>query len=362
MTALPPIEAKALLSAVTEANRGMSRQTRLPSGQFARLEVKNDGLTVSRFDGHMSASVPVRAGWVRSWRKTPGPGWLPARQLAGLLAECSGEVTVTFAGVVVEFADSDGFSFQLVGCASPDSTVGWAVARPSPVPVRMPEGSLSAARRVAFATSDDPSRPILECVHFDGPDVVATDSYRMAWHASDQDHPIQGMVPAKILPLIEPGDEWWSDEDAIVWGHEGTLRRTAPVGGECPNWRVLWPERQKPALLLSEPLLSACRATIALHSYAEPVVLAFTAGQDVTAKADAAGVRLGSAQRKVGCTGYDGPDIPLAFNPHYLAEIVRHTTQPDGMTPITPGSDPLKPVVFGVGPFRVLLMPVRAAA
>ncbi|MCP3857994.1 MAG: hypothetical protein GY698_25295, partial [Actinomycetia bacterium] len=223
MTMLPPINAKDLATAATETNRGMGRATPKPSGQLARVSVTAMGLSLSRTNGTLFCRADVTAGWVRSWRKTPEPVSVPARQLEQLLRLLEGEVTVeVVGGSAVRFSDDNGSTFELTAVEStPDYVVAQSVAEP----VVMPGWSLDAARAVAFAASDDPFRPILESINFVGPQAWATDSYRAAWHTSEADHPIQGMIPASIVGMIEPDDFVWRSAVWFEWGHTGLHRR-----------------------------------------------------------------------------------------------------------------------------------------
>ncbi|MCP3934941.1 MAG: hypothetical protein GY708_06170 [Actinomycetia bacterium] len=252
----------------------------------------------------------------------------------------------------MRFSDDNGSTFELTAVESPpDYVVAQSVAEP----VVMPGWSLDAVRAVAFAASDDPYRPILEAINFDGPQAQATDSYRAAWHTSDDIHPIQGMIPASIVGMIEPADFVWQSPDWFEWGHTGLHRRIRAVGGEFPDLAVLVQQDTNSAQLPLGPILTACKAARAIGGYA-PIELKFKRDADVEARCRTQGA---STSRVIPCHGYDGPTIVLGFNPDYLGEVATATVAADGHVAVSAMDSPLLPVMFGDGPLKTMLMPVR---
>ncbi|MCP3937945.1 MAG: hypothetical protein GY708_21560 [Actinomycetia bacterium] len=353
MTMLPPIDAKVLATAATETNRGMGRTTPTAAHQLTRVAVTTTGVVLSRSNGSLFCHSEATADWVRSWRKTPDPVAVPARQLEQLLHLLDGKVTVEiFGGSWVRFSDDNGSSFELVSVEVPPE---YAVYRSVAAPVVMPGWSLDAARSVAFAASEDWGRPILRSVNFDGSQVQATDSYRLARHTSETDHPIQGMVPAAILGLIEPDDSVWQSSDWFEWGHTGLHRRVRTGNGDFPAVGALFPDATNRVRLPLGPLLAACKAASAIGGYT-PLELTFKMDADAKARCRRSGA---TTSRHVPCYGYDGPTMTLGFNPDYLAESAGAVVEPDGHVAVSFSDMPLRPVVFGTGPLESLVMPVR---
>ncbi|MCP4102468.1 MAG: hypothetical protein GY750_13755 [Lentisphaerae bacterium] len=255
-------------------------------------------------------------------------------------------------GSGVRFSDDNGSTFELTAVESP---LAYVVAQSVADPVVMPGWSLDAVRAVAFAASDDPSRPILESINFVGPQAQATDSYRAAWHTSDDIHPIQGMIPASIVGMIEPADFVWQSADWFEWGHTGLHRRIRAVGDKFPDLGRIVPHDTNGAQLPLGPLLTACKAASAI-GWNAPIELKFKRGVDIKARCRMAGA---STSRVIPCHGYDGPTIVLGFNPDYLADVAAATVAADGHVAVSATDNPLRPVMFGDGPLETMLMPVR---
>lgn len=226
--------------------------------------------------------------------------------------------------------------------------------------------------QVGRAASKDEARPILTGVLLEisreGITMAATDSYRLAVRelTATASGEAKAVVPERALG--EAGRAASSDEkgqveltvdESQVSFAVGSLRLTSRlIEGEFPNFRQLLPEGYENRLTMPrQQLMDAVKRVGLLARDNSPVRLEF----------NQLGVRLASQSPDVGKAveaveaRYEGEELTVAFNPHYLADGLAAATGENVRLEVRDG---LKPgVVRGDNDeYTYLVMPVRIPA
>lgn len=357
----------ALSEALQTVQRSVSSRPGIPALTGALLEATDDGnLTLKTTDLEVSAevSIPVQV-------QAAGRALAPARLL--------GDIVKNLSSGQVEF-ESDERSQAQVRSNSYEGTLRLLPAEDFPA-LQEPGGTtiqLEAARfaeavgQVVRAASKDEARPILTGVLLEvsreGLTMAATDSYRLAVRemTATASQEAKAVVPERAL--AEAGRAASADDAETVEVHVdesqvsftiGTMRMTSRlIEGEFPNYRQLLPEGYENRLTMPrQKLIEAVQRVGLLAKDNAPVRMEF----------NALGVRLtsqsqdGQSVEAIDDGVYEGEDLTVAFNPHYLAEGLKAATGDSVRLEIRDG---LKPgVVKGESDeFLYLVMPVRLPA
>ena len=202
------------------------------------------------------------------------------------------------------------------------------------------EFSEALARALICAGRDD-VRPILNAIMFDFEEgaVIGTDSYRLAQvDLPTLDHSDgvteQLMVPFAAARAIAKDTGRRGDPVMLsVYGDnaEGLIVEQGPVcivapaqSGQYPNWRTLLEVKTSTSLQVEvKELTAAIKAASAIATTApserEPAVLEL--GQSTRVRLTALdGSRL---EERLPSAEYSGTDLAIAFNPGYLADMLR---------------------------------------
>jgi DNA polymerase III subunit beta len=355
-----------LAEALQTVQRGVSTRPGIPALTGVLMAVGEDGLTLTTTDLEVTTQVQVPVD-----ASEAGVALVPARLVADMVKSLPPDT--------VEMA-TDGAQAR-VTCRSFEGTLRLLPAEDFPA-LREPEGTrvtvgagpfAEAAGQVSRAASRDEARPVLTGIlveaNREGLIMAATDSYRLAVRelsATGQGE-ATALVPERALSeagRAAAGEE--KGEVEIILGEAqaafraGSLRLTSRlIEEQFPNYRQLLPEPGDNLLAAGrQELLEAVRRVGLLARESSPVRL----------ELNALGVRLTSSSPDLGDAveaveaGYQGEDLTVAFNPHYLGDGLAGVTADRVQVEFRDG---LKPAVIrgeGTEAFTYLVMPVRLPA
>ncbi len=356
----------ALSEALQTVQRGVSSRPGIPALTGVLLEAAEEGrLTLTTTDLEVSARLSTEVQVSEA-----GAALVPARLLADTVKSLS--------DAPVEF-ETDSSQAHL-RCAAYEGTLRLLPAEdfpglqePSGTSITADAGAFAeAVNQVGRAASRDEARPVLTGVLIEvsreGVVMVATDSYRLAVRdlVATADGEGRAIVPERAL--TEAGRAAAADEKATmqvfldesqVAFRIGELTLTSRlIEGEFPNYRQLLPEQHESRLSVSrQQLLDAVKRVGLLARDTTPVRLELNA---LGVKLSSSSPDLGQAIETVEAR-YEGDDLTVAFNPHYLADGLNVC---HGESVRLDVRDGLKPgVVRGDGDdFTYLVMPVRLPA
>jgi DNA polymerase-3 subunit beta len=171
------------------------------------------------------------------------------------------------------------------------------------------------------------------------------------------------LVPAKTMTLLERN---LTDDGELIrvalrpneaiFKTERSMIYTRLVEGRYPPYKEIIPKKTTMKVSLPVPVfLSKVRqAAIMTDDESKRVDLSFEPGK-LTMKAR--GVDTGSSEVEMLLEGFTGPQVKIAFDPHYLTEFLRAIDgEPTVMLEMT---DETKPALFRVGEdYLYLVMPL----
>ncbi len=370
------VERDVLADAVTWAARGLPNRPPVPVLAGVLIEADEAGtLTLSAFDYETSARITVPADVEES-----GTVLVLGRLLADICRNLpTRPIDVATDGNKVHLTCGS-IQFSLLRMPSDEY--------PSlPVPPE-PSGSVAgdvftqAVGQVAIAADRSDTLPILTGVRIeiDGSQMtlLATDRYRLAireleWNPRDPGAEAVLLVPARTLAEtakalgasaavdIALGDA--AGGDGLV-GFEAGQRRTTSrlLDGEYPRVSSIFPSSvDTEAVVQTSSLVEAVKRVALVADRNTPVRLRFTDGLiaiDAGAGDDA------QAFEEVECT-LTGPELEIAFNPHYLLDGLHATGREFSRLSFTQPSRPA--VLSGQSEaegaadlsYRYVLMPIR---
>jgi DNA polymerase-3 subunit beta len=356
----------ALSEALQTVQRGVSSRPGIPALTGVLLDAAEGGtLTLTTTDLEVSARLVIEVTVAE-----PGTVLVPARLLADTvksLSDAPVEIETDQAQAQIRSAAFEG-SLRLLPAEDFPT-----LQEPTGTIVTCEAAAFAeAVGQVARAASRDEARPVLTGVLLEvsreGVTLVATDSYRLAVRdlVATSGGEAKAIVPERAIS--EAGRAAATDEkgsvemlldDAQVSFKAGDLVLTSRlIEGEFPNYRQLLPDTYESRLEVSrQQLMEAVKRVGLLARDTTPVRMEF----------NALGVKLSSSSPDVGQAveaveaRYEGEELTVAFNPHYLADGLAAAT---GETVKVEVRDGLKPgIVRGDDDaFTYLVMPVRLPA
>ncbi len=370
------VERDVLADAVTWAARGLPNRPPVPVLAGVLLEADDAGtLTLSAFDYETSARITVPADVSEG-----GTVLVLGRLLADICRNLPDRP--------IEVA-TEGTKVQLTCGSSQFSLLRMPHEEYPTLPVSPePSGSVAgdiftqAVAQVAVAADRSDTLPILTGVRveIDGSrmTLLATDRYRLAireleWAPRDADAEAVLLIPARTLADtakalgasasidIALGDA--AGGDGLV-GFEAGARRTTSrlLDGEYPRVTSIFPTSvETEAVTQTSSLVEAVKRVALVADRNTPVRLRFTQGQlaiDAGAGDDA------QAFEEIECT-LTGPDLEIAFNPHYLLDGLHATGTEFTRLAFTQSSRPAvlsgqsEAEAVGDPAYRYVLMPIR---
>ena len=325
------VERDVLAEAVTWVARGLPARPPVPVLAGILLKAEDDGsLTLSAFDYEVSARVTVAADVAES-----GTVLVLGRLLADIsrnLPDRPIDVATEGSKVQVTCGAS---RFSLLMMPADD----YPTLPTSPEPSGTVDGHLftQAVAQVSVAADRGDTLPILTGVrvevHGDTMTLLATDRYRLAmrelhWNptSTDADHVV--LIPARTLSetarslgasgTIDVALGVTAGGEGLV-GFEAGRRRTTTrlLDGEYPKVSSIFPTTsESDAVVRTAELVEAVKRVALVAERNTPVRLRFSDGQVAI---EAGTGDDAQASEAVECT-LSGPEIEIAFNPHYLLD------------------------------------------
>lgn len=370
------VERDVLAEAVTWAARGLPNRPPVPVLAGVLLQADEEGtLTLSAFDYETSARITVPADVAQGGT---------VLVLGRLLADISRNLPARPIEV-----STDGNKVQLTCGSSRFSLLRMPAEEYPSLPVSPePSGSVAgdvftqAVAQVSIAADRSDTLPILTGVRveIDGSTMtlLATDRYRLAmreleWNPRDTAAAAVLLIPARTLAEtakalgaaasveIAMGDA--AGGDGLV-GFEAGQRRTTSrlLDGEYPKVASIFPASvDTEAVVETAALIEAVKRVALVAERNTPVRLRFTEGQVAI---DAGTGDDAQASEAVECA-LTGPEIEIAFNPHYLLDGLNVVGTAYSRLAFTQSSRPA--VLSGQADaegapdttYRYVLMPVR---
>lgn len=228
-----------------------------------------------------------------------------------------------------------------------------------------PDELAMLARLVPFA-SEDPQRPGLQGVVFDGTEAYATTSFHLG--RATFDTPLPNMnIPARLLRAVLAAVE--GDDLGVRLSFDG---RRAVVSTETTTWAtaVITAKAPQVAQLLDMYATPSTLATCDREELRKAIALTRTLPADpdlVRFSLDPDGLKVWRRERDVGevanvveaeLTGT--PVETFSFNPRFMADVLAGVTT-DSITLGFFDGEGLKPMRVSDGDWTALLMPVRVS-
>lgn len=372
------VERDVLAEAVTWAARGLPNRPPVPVLAGVLVEADPEGsLTLSAFDYETSARITV-------------PADVAEGGTVLVLGKLLADICRNLPARPIEVA-TDGNKVQLTCGSSRFSLLQMPSEEYPSLPVSPePSGTIpgdvftQAVAQVSIAADRSDTLPILTGVRVEiegsRMTLLATDRYRLAmreleWNPADTAASAVLLVPARTLSEtakalgaaasvdLALGDA--AGGDGLV-GFEAGRRRTTSrlLDGEYPKVASIFPSSvDTEAVIETAALVEAVKRVALVAERNTPVRLRFTDGQ---VSIDAGAGEDAQASEAVECL-LTGPDIEIAFNPHYLLDGLHAVGTSHARLSFTQSSRPA--VLSGQAEadgeadtsYRYVLMPVRFA-
>ncbi len=373
------VEREVLADAVSWVARGLPARPPVPVLSGVLVEADRAGtITLSAFDYEVSAKVTVTADVDEA-----GTALVPGKLLADISRNLpSKPVDVATEGAKVQ-----------VSCGTSRFTLSMMNADDYPTLPAAPQASgtipgdvfTQAVQQVAVAADRGDTLPILTGVRMsiegDKVTLLATDRYRLAmreltWTPAAADAAYLALVPARTLAdtakalgasgSVELALGGNAGGDGLI-GFEAGQRRTTTrlLDGEYPKVTSIFPTSvDTVGVVATGELVEAVKRVAWVADRNTPVRLSFTEGQVAI---EAGTGDDAQASEAVECT-LTGPDIEIAFNPHFLLDGLGVVGTPYSRLSFTQPSRPA--VLTGQAEadgepdlaYRYVLMPVRFAS
>ncbi len=372
------VERDVLSEAVTWVARGLPTRPPVPVLSGVLLEADGQGsLTLSAFDYEVSARITVPADVTQG-----GTGLVLGRLLADICRNLPAQpvdVAIEGSKIAVVCGTSRFSLLQMPSEEYPSLPVA-----PTPSGTIAGDVFSQAVAQVSVAADRSDTLPILTAVRLevdgDTMTLLATDRYRLAmreltWQPTGESDNAVLLIPARTLAdtaksLGAAGTVELAIGDAAggsgLVGFEAGQRRTTTrlLDGEYPKVSSIFPSSvDTQAVLETGALIEAVRRVSLVAERNTPVRLRFADNQVVI---DAGTGDDAQASEAVECV-MEGPEIDIAFNPHYLLDGLGVVGTPYSRLQFTQSSRPA--VLSGqfeqdgesVPEYRYVLMPVRFA-
>ena len=374
------VERDTLADAVTWVARGLPARPPVPvlAGVLLTADADAGTITLSAFDYEVSAKISVPADIEEG-----GTVLVLGRLLADISRNLPNKpIDVELAGNKVE-----------VSCGSSRfSLLQMPVADYPSLPVA-PESSgtidghafTQAVSQVSVAADRGDTLPILTGVRLeiDGEKMtlLATDRYRLAmreltWRPSSPDTSYVGLIPARTLnetarslgaaASVDLALGTTDGTDGLIGFEAGSRRTTSRLlDGEYPKVTSIFPtSTDTEAVVATAALVEAVKRVSLVAERNTPVRLRFAEGQ-VTIEA---GTGEDAQASEAVAAEITGPEIEIAFNPHFLLDGLGAVGTPFSRLSFTQASRPA--VLSGQAEedgeadtsYRYVLMPVRFAS
>lgn len=297
-----------------------------------RLDADGDGLRLTATDLDVTVSTRVRADV-----DTPGTAIVHAKRLADLvklLPHHSVRLTMGEGGLVVEAGRSRTVLESMLAVEWPTPPT---LAATTAATVHA-DVLADLARRVTFAVSGESSRPILNGVLWEirrhALTMVATDGYRLATATTALSEPAEGdadlIVPPRALDaLTRLASEGavsltWTDNHISAETDGGSVQARL-IEGPYPDWRHVVPTSAEGWLTVDRDALIQATRRALVTTPEENGRITYTVSADgVELQARHEGQHTETVEGD-----YTGEPIRIAFNGHYIVEVLSRITTED---------------------------------
>jgi DNA polymerase-3 subunit beta len=346
------------------------------------LDASGPELVVSAFDYEVAAQATVGAA-ISDEGRALVPGKLLS-DITRLLPAAPADVVTDGTRMTLTCGSSQ-FTMQLLNIDDYPSLP------PMPPVTGYIEGAAfgAAVAQVAIAAGKDDTLPVLTGVRIeiegDTLTLAATDRYRLAvrtlkWRPAAADVSATALVPARTLLDTAKSLSGAGVEVAVslgagasgetLAGFAGSDRATTTrlVEGQFPPFRKLLPDSSPlTAEIEIAPLKDAVKRVALVASRTAPVQLSFSPDHLVLE----AGTGGEAQAQETLSVVYDGPDLSVAFNPHYLVDALGAVESDRASIGFASADDAAvaaaKPAILtgkvpddgSVPDYRYLLMPIR---
>lgn len=402
----------ALLDALNMVSSVVPTRTPMPALSCVKLVASKGAagagggeLTLSGTDNETSLQLSVTHVDVQQ----PGSGAIPAEKLRQIVQAEEDEPTLTLEieGDQCHIRGANAHFRVFCFPASdfpPLPDFGAAISGPGPDAAKtvfsQPAGQLAdLITRTVFATARETSRYAINGVLLkrDGRklEMVATDGRRLALAratipgAQAKGDTVSCIIPTKALntalKLVRDGEEsvrlaigesrvffafGGSDADAAPdgkkgkaagagGGHPRAVLSSALVEGTFPPYEDVIPrENDKKITAGRDELTSAVRkATVLTNEESRGVRMSFSGG-DKRLKLSSRAPEMGESEIAVTLANYEGNDIEISFNPHFLVDVLKVVNDPQVIVEL---KAPNKPGLIRseAGDFVYVVMPVN---
>lgn len=360
----------ALLSAVQLVGAAVAARTTKPILSNVKLTAADDAMTLTATDLEVGIRYELRGVKVAR----TGGAILPPARLVSILRETSDpEITLDTKGDLTTIKLSTG-RYELPG-GGVDEFPDIPDFDPGSQFHELTAGVLrTLIKRTAFAADKKEStRYAVSGVLWEAEGtksrLVATDTKRLAMTEGVASGGTQGprqvasaMIPLKAVHLLERnltddgeriGVVFYENE--AMFQTERALIHTRLVEGRFPPYRNIIPKKLDVKLTVPVTgLLAAVRqAAIMSDDESKRVDCVFEAGRvTLTAR----GADIGTSEVTLPLPEYTGPEVRIAFDPHYLTEMLK-TNEAAGTLTLEM-TDGTKPAVFRADGCTYLVMPL----
>ena len=340
------------------------------------IEAGEDFIALTTTNLDLGIRCRIRAEVAEQGRIT-----LPVRKLATIVRELpQNEVHMETGDNQQAKITSGGSLFKIMGIAADEFP---------PLPTfenrhvfELPQGDIGTMlKSVSYAQSTDESRFILNGVYFSFADgkltMVATDGRRLALTALEteiaEDNQGSLILPAKTVAELErllgKGDQVkvaFNDRQAAFeiaiadnTGESGLVDHiylvSKVVEGNYPNYRQVIPKETEHRVKIERELLLECvhRAALVTSEKSSSVKLKISKN---LLEISGSSAEYGESHESM-AIAYDGPEVQVAFNPHFLMEPLKALTKDEVYFEF---KDELSPGLFKtLENFLCVVMPLR---
>lgn len=338
------------------------------------IEAENDEISLTTTNLDLGIRCTIKAQVVESGAVT-----LPVRRLGTIVRELPNvDVSVETAENHQAKVTSGGSNFKIMGIGKEEFPPLPTFSRDRTFVIDQAQLS-SMLRSVAYAQSSDEARYILNGVFFNFNDgklsLVATDGRRLALVSKELEFPpeqaghiiIPGKTASELLRLLDVGKQVRIsfNERQVAFDVETGESSTGLTGsinliskiveGNYPNYQQVIPKETHQRIKLERELFLQCIHRAALVSSDKSNTVRLKVSPNLL-EVTASSPDFGEAHESLAIV-YDGPEIQVAFNPHFLMDPLKALTKDDVFFEI---KDELSPGVFkSLESFICVIMPLR---
>jgi len=339
------------------------------------IEAEKDAISLTTTNLDLGIRCKIKAEI-----KEPGSVTLPVKRLATIVRELPNlDVDIAATPNHQVRISSGGSNFKIMGIGKEEFPPLPEFSNEKSYTLDQSELS-SMLQSVAYAQSTDETRYILNGVYFNFKDtklsVVATDGRRLALTSKEieipEGHTGSIILPAKtvgeLLRMLDKGPTVTISFNERRAAFQIAVTKDSPTGlldsiylyskvveGNYPNYNQVIPKETHQRIKLERELFQQCvhRAALVCTEKSNSVKIKLSSNLlEVTASSPDAG-----ESHEQMAIAYSGPDLQVAFNPHFIIDPLRALTKDEVFFEV---KDEVSPGVFKtLDSFLCVIMPVR---